>query len=175
MERDARILWAAWKQHDGRFNCRHGKIRLHLKISVGICSADHGEALWLFPTLWTIPANLHQHDLTQYFPDGTIWSWLVYDGMSTIFPEAWESFAEGKDQKNHLKSYYEDLTSQDDPASRSVPLCNGMPMNQPALSFFSAKETLVSDEQRYYARHGKNRSVIFYRSFHLKTVCSKYP
>jgi proline iminopeptidase len=72
-------------------------------------------------------------------------------GMKTIFPEAWEDFARGHThEKDLLKSYYERLTSPDD----RIAIEAAMQWNAyetACASFFPQKETLVSDDQRYYA------------------------
>lgn len=72
-------------------------------------------------------------------------------GMKTIFPESWDDFARGcTDDKNLLKYYYDRLTSTDD----RVAIEAAMQWNayeSACASFFPQKETIVSDDQRYYA------------------------
>jgi proline iminopeptidase len=72
-------------------------------------------------------------------------------GMKTIFPESWDDFARGcEDEKNLLKSYYDRLTSSDD----RIAIEAAMQWNayeSACASFFPQKETIVSDDQRYYA------------------------
>jgi proline iminopeptidase len=72
-------------------------------------------------------------------------------GMKTIFPESWDDFARGcRDEKNLLKSYYDRLTSSDD----RIAIEAAMQWNayeSACASFFPQKETIVSDDQRYYA------------------------
>lgn len=76
--------------------------------------------------------------------------WYV-TGMRTIFPESWESFAQDdRTGKNLLKSYYDRLTSPDD----RIAIEAAMQWNayeSACASFFPQKETIVSDDQRYYA------------------------
>jgi len=71
-------------------------------------------------------------------------------GMSTIFPEAWENFIDGRDQSNLLKSYYEDLIGHDDRAAIEAAL-RWNAYESTCASFYPQKETLVSDDQRFYA------------------------
>lgn len=72
-------------------------------------------------------------------------------GMKTIFPEAWEYFAqECKDEKNLLKSYYDRLTSPDDREAIEAAM-QWNAYESACASFFPQKETIVSDDQRYYA------------------------
>ncbi len=126
------------------------KIRLHLKISRWhLFGGSWGSTLAIsyaeqYPQTCISMILRSIFLMEQYEID-----WYMH-GMSTIFPEAWESFAEGKDQKNLLKSYYEDLTSQDDRLSISAAL-QWNAYESTCASFFPQKETLVSDEQRYYA------------------------
>ena len=72
-------------------------------------------------------------------------------GMRNIFPEGWEDFAHGSgNDDNLLKSYYERLTSSDD----RIAIEAAMQWNayeSACASFFPQKETLTSDDQRYYA------------------------
>jgi proline iminopeptidase len=76
--------------------------------------------------------------------------WYI-TGMQTIFPESWDEFSVGCDNpKNLLKFYYDRLTSADD----RVAIEAAMQWNayeSACASFFPQKETLVSDDQRYYA------------------------
>ncbi len=71
-------------------------------------------------------------------------------GMSTIFPEAWENFIDGRDQADLLKSYYEDLIGHDDRAAIEAAL-RWNAYESTCASFYPQKETLVSDDQRFYA------------------------
>jgi proline iminopeptidase len=72
-------------------------------------------------------------------------------GMRTIFPEQWEDFARGcRDEKNLLKFYYDRLTSPDDREAIEAAM-QWNAYESACASFFPQKETLVSDEQRYYA------------------------
>lgn len=71
-------------------------------------------------------------------------------GMATIFPEAWENFVEGRDQSSLLKTYYEDLTGKDDRAAIEAAL-RWNAYESTCASFYPQKETLVSDDQRFYA------------------------
>ncbi len=71
-------------------------------------------------------------------------------GMATIFPEAWEKFAEGKDTSNLLECYYDQLTSRDDRVAIEAAL-QWNAYESTCASFYPQKETLVSDDQRYYA------------------------
>lgn len=76
--------------------------------------------------------------------------WYI-TGMRSIFPESWDEFARGcQDEKNLLKFYYDRLTSKDD----RVAIEAAMQWNAyetACASFFPQKETLTSDDQRYYA------------------------
>lgn len=71
-------------------------------------------------------------------------------GMATIFPEAWEKFAEGKDTSTLLECYYDQLTSRDDRIAIEAAL-QWNAYESTCASFYPQKETLVSDDQRYYA------------------------
>ncbi|MDY0028677.1 MAG: prolyl aminopeptidase [Pseudobdellovibrionaceae bacterium] len=71
-------------------------------------------------------------------------------GMSTIFPEAWDNFIEDRDQTDLLKSYYEDLIGHDDRAAIEAAL-RWNAYESTCASFYPQKETLVSDDQRFYA------------------------
>lgn len=75
--------------------------------------------------------------------------WFM-SGMATIFPEQWEDFAAGKDAKNLLGDYYDQLTSRDDRVAIEAAL-RWNAYETACASFFPQKETLVSDDQRYYA------------------------
>lgn len=75
--------------------------------------------------------------------------WFMH-GMATIFPEAWENFAEGKDKSRLLANYYEDLTCPDDRLAIGAAL-QWNAYESTCASFYPCKETLVSDDQRYYA------------------------
>lgn len=72
-------------------------------------------------------------------------------GMKSIFPESWDDFARGcPDKKDLLKNYHDRLTSSDD----RIAIEAAMQWNAyetACASFFPQKETLVSDDQRYYA------------------------
>lgn len=71
-------------------------------------------------------------------------------GMRSIFPEAWDDFARGMDTRNLLASYYERLTSSDDRISIEAAM-QWNAYESACSSFFPQKETLTSDDQRYYA------------------------
>lgn len=75
------------------------------------------------------------------------------DGMKTIFPEAWEAFAEPipeEERGDLLKAYHSRLTSSDDKlAIEAALLWNAYETT--CSSFFPQQETIVSDDQRYYA------------------------
>lgn len=126
------------------------KIRLHLKIP-----------RWhLFGGSWGSTLALAY---AQHFPDHCISlvlrsiflmeqyeiDWYMH-GMSTIFPEAWENFTEGRTPKDLLQTYYEDLTGDDDRKSIHAAM-QWNAYESTCASFFPTKETLVSEDQRYYA------------------------
>jgi len=72
-------------------------------------------------------------------------------GMKTIFPEAWEDFAHGYyDPTKLLISYYDRLTSSDDREAIEAAM-QWNAYETACASFFPQKETLVSDDQKYYA------------------------
>lgn len=75
--------------------------------------------------------------------------WFM-SGMATIFPEQWEDFAQGQDSKNLLSEYYAQLTSRDDRIAIEAAL-RWNAYETACASFYPQKETLVSDDQRYYA------------------------
>lgn len=72
-------------------------------------------------------------------------------GMRNIFPEAWDDFARGcDDDKNLLKFYYDRLTSKNDREAIEAAM-QWNAYETACASFFPQKETIVSDDQRYYA------------------------
>ncbi len=76
-------------------------------------------------------------------------------GMNTIFPEIWDEFAKGcptgcTDTKHLLKFYYDRLTSSDDREAIEAAM-QWNAYESACASFFPQKDTLVSDDQRYYA------------------------
>ncbi len=75
------------------------------------------------------------------------------DGMRTIFPEAWEEFAQGipeAERGNLLGAYHRRLTSRDDKEAIEAAL-HWNAYESACSSFFPQKDTIVSDDQRYYA------------------------
>ena len=75
------------------------------------------------------------------------------DGMRTIFPEAWEEFAAGipdAERSNLLTAYHRRLTSRDDKEAIEAAL-HWNAYESACSSFFPQKDTIVSDDQRYYA------------------------
>lgn len=72
-------------------------------------------------------------------------------GMKNIFPESWDDFSKGcNDEKTLLETYYKRLTSPDD----RITIEAAMQWNAyetACASFFPQKETIISDDQRYYA------------------------
>jgi proline iminopeptidase len=78
--------------------------------------------------------------------------WFV-SGMRTIFPEAWDSFAEKLPHEAPqllLNAYHERLTSPDAKISLDAAL-QWNAYESACSSFFPQGETLTSDDQRYYA------------------------
>ena len=74
-------------------------------------------------------------------------------GMKTIFPEAWEDFANfipPEERHDLLKAYYQRLTSNDDKISIEAALAWNS-YETACSSFIPASETIYTDEQRYYA------------------------
>lgn len=77
-------------------------------------------------------------------------NWYI-NGMQTIFPESWDDFAHDcPDPKNLLKYYYERLTSADDREAIGAAI-QWNAYESACASFFPQKETITSDDQRYYA------------------------
>lgn len=75
------------------------------------------------------------------------------DGMKTIFPEAWEAFAAPvpwNERGDLLDAYHQRLTSRDDKIAVEAAL-HWNAYETTCSSFFPQKDTIVSDEQRYYA------------------------
>lgn len=75
------------------------------------------------------------------------------DGMRTIFPEAWEDFAAAipePERGNLLAAYHRRLTSRDDKEAIEAAL-HWNAYETTCSSFFPQKDTIVSDEHRYYA------------------------
>ncbi len=78
--------------------------------------------------------------------------WFMY-GMKTIFPEAWEDFANfipWNERSNLLDAYYRRLTSEDDKVSIEAALAWNS-YETACSSFFPASDTIYTPEQRYYA------------------------
>lgn len=72
-------------------------------------------------------------------------------GMRTVFPEAWDDFSQGcLPQSSLIKSYYERLTSPDDREAIEAAM-QWNAYESTCASFYPQKETLTSDDQRYYA------------------------
>lgn len=74
-------------------------------------------------------------------------------GMRTIFPEAWDEFAAAvpaAEQDRLLAAYYRRLTSRDDMEAIEAAL-RWNAYETACSSFYPRQETIVSDEQRYYA------------------------
>lgn len=79
-------------------------------------------------------------------------NWFMY-GMKTIFPEAWEDFANfipEEERGNLLNAYYRRLNSDDDKISIEAALAWNS-YETACSSFFPASETIYTPEQRYYA------------------------
>ncbi|MEK7802255.1 MAG: prolyl aminopeptidase [Pseudomonadota bacterium] len=75
--------------------------------------------------------------------------WYI-NGMQTIFPEAWEGFAAYAGGTDILKTYYDRLTSTNDVIAIEAAI-HWNAYESACASFFPLKETLTSDEQKYYA------------------------
>ena len=78
--------------------------------------------------------------------------WFIY-GMKTIFPEAWEEFANyiPEDERHDLLSaYYRRLTSEDHKISIEAAL-SWNAYESACSSFIPTRDTINTDEQRYYA------------------------
>lgn len=74
-------------------------------------------------------------------------------GMKTIFPQAWEDFASyipEDEQHDLLDAYYKRLTSTDDQVAIEAAL-HWNAYESACSSFFPQSDTIVSDDQRYYA------------------------
>lgn len=84
-----------------------------------------------------------------FLMEATEIDWYI-NGMRTIFPEAWDSFASYVGGQNILQSYYEHLTSDDDRAAIEAAL-HWNAYETACASFFPQKETLTSQDQKYYA------------------------
>lgn len=79
-------------------------------------------------------------------------NWYI-DGMKTIFPEAWEEFARyipSSEQHDLLTAYHKRLTSNNDHEAIEAAL-QWNAYETACSSFFPQSETIVSEEQRYYA------------------------
>lgn len=74
------------------------------------------------------------------------------EGMRTIFPEAWEDFAQHKlpQERTLLASYYKRLTSLDDRMAIEAAI-QWNAYETTCASFYPQKETITSEDQRYYA------------------------
>jgi len=78
--------------------------------------------------------------------------WFM-NGMKTIFPEAWEDFANyipEEERGNLLAAYYKRLNGDDDKLSIEAAL-SWNAYESACSSFFPASETIYNSEQRYYA------------------------
>lgn len=75
--------------------------------------------------------------------------WYMH-GMNTIFPEAWEAFAAYVGGRDLLKSYHSHLTGRNDLKAIEAAL-HWNAYETACASFFPQKETLTSDDQKYYA------------------------
>lgn len=75
--------------------------------------------------------------------------WYIH-GMQTIFPEAWDAFASYAGGNDILRIYLQRLTSQNDAEAIEAAL-HWNAYETACASFFPQKETLTSDDQKYYA------------------------
>ena len=129
------------------------KLRIHLKIPAWhLFGGSWGSTLSLAYAI-RYPQNcismilrsiflMEQHEIDWYM-----------DGMRTIFPEAWEEFAEAipqAEQGNLLQAYYARLTSSDDAEAVAAAL-SWNAYETACSSFYPKQETITSDDQRYYA------------------------
>ncbi len=75
--------------------------------------------------------------------------WYIH-GMQTIFPEAWDAFASYAGGNDILRIYLQRLTSPNDAEAIEAAL-HWNAYETACASFFPQKETLTSDDQKYYA------------------------
>jgi proline iminopeptidase len=75
--------------------------------------------------------------------------WFMH-GMRLVFPEAWDAFTKGRDIENLLKDYHAALTGDDDEQAVKAGL-QWSGYETTCSSFLPRLDTIVSDEQRFYA------------------------
>jgi proline iminopeptidase len=129
------------------------KLRQHLKIERwNLFGGSWGSTLTLaYATLYPrhcISLILRSIFLMEQFEV----DWYI-NGMKTIFPEAWEEFASAipeEEQNDLLQAYYNRLTSRDDKEAIETAL-SWNAYETACSSFFPQKDTIVSDDHRYYA------------------------
>lgn len=79
--------------------------------------------------------------------------WFLY-GMNTIFPEAWEQFANfipEKEQGDLLNAYYKRLTNDDDPKNQITAAVHWSLYEGACSSLMPNYETITTDEQKQHA------------------------
>ncbi len=129
------------------------KLRLHLKLNRWhLFGGSWGSTLSLSYAI-RYPANCISLILRSIFLMEQFEIDWYMTGMKTIFPEAWEEFSSAipdEEQDRLLQAYYDRLTSRDDKEAIEAAL-HWNAYESTCSSFFPRQETIVSDDQRYYA------------------------